>query len=74
MVTKKRSLYKKRMSAMEFYNYYNITALSPKKFMCKICWFQTVMNDVVKIVNFIKSRSLNHKVFKNFLNEIRDRC
>jgi len=28
------------------------------------------MKDVVKIVNFIRSRALNHREFKNFLSEI----
>jgi hypothetical protein len=29
--------------------------------------FQTIMKDIVKIVNFIRSRVVNHRKFKNFL-------
>ncbi|XP_050528216.1 general transcription factor II-I repeat domain-containing protein 2B-like [Daktulosphaira vitifoliae] len=32
--------------------------------------FQTIMKDVVKIVNFVRSRALNHREFKNFRSEI----
>jgi hypothetical protein len=32
--------------------------------------FQTIMKDVVKIVNFIRSRALNYREFKTSLCEI----
>ena len=44
---------------------YNTTA----RFISKFLNFEEVMKIVIKVVNFIKSRGLNHREFQNFLSE-----
>ncbi|XP_060881678.1 general transcription factor II-I repeat domain-containing protein 2B-like [Metopolophium dirhodum] len=65
------ALIKKEMStcgALQLMQYHCI--IHQENLCAKSVGFQTIMKDVVKIVNFIRSRALNHREFKNFLSEI----
>ncbi|KAF0708047.1 general transcription factor II-I repeat domain-containing protein 2-like, partial [Aphis craccivora] len=65
------ALIKKEMStcgALQLMQYHCI--IHRENLCAKSVGFQTIMKDVVKIVNFIRSRALNHREFKNFPSEI----